>query len=84
MADHKSAAKRHRQSLKRYARNNHVRATVRNAIRKARGAAAEGSAKASQLALEAERLMRRAATKGVFHPKTTSRTVSRLQKALRS
>jgi small subunit ribosomal protein S20 len=83
MGNHASAKKRHRQSLKRHARNKHVRSTVRSAVRKARRSSAEGAADASQSCLEAERLLRRAATKGIVHPKTASRTVSRLQKLLK-
>ncbi|MCP4003289.1 MAG: 30S ribosomal protein S20 [bacterium] len=80
MANHKSAAKRHRQSLKRADRNNHIRATVRGAVRKLRQAAADDSPDRAELFQQAERLLRRATTKGVFHPRTTSRTVSRLSK----
>ncbi len=83
MANHPSAKKRHRQSERRYERNKHVRSTVRGAVRKARQAGAEGSDDAAAFARDAERLLRRAASKGVVHPKTASRTVSRLQKLLR-
>ena len=43
MATHRSAKKRHVQSLKRRARNNQVRKTVRGAVRKLRDAAAAGA-----------------------------------------
>jgi small subunit ribosomal protein S20 len=82
MAHHPSAKKRHRQSLKRQARNKHVRSTVRNAVAKAREAGAEGAEGAAAYARDAERLLRRAASKGVVHPKTASRTASRLWKLL--
>jgi small subunit ribosomal protein S20 len=78
MAQHKSAEKRHRQSLKRRARNRHYRATVRNAVRKARSAAEGHEADAPAQILQAERVLRKAASKGVMHAKTVSRTVSRL------
>jgi small subunit ribosomal protein S20 len=80
MANHVSAAKRHRQSLKRAARNRHIRATVRNAIRKVRAAAESGDASAPELLHTAETTMRKATSKGVYHKRTTSRTISRLAK----
>ena len=82
MANHPSAAKRHRQSLKRYARNRHWRATCRNALRQARRAADEGAENRAELCSQAERLLRKACSKRVFHPRTVSRTVSRLQRKL--
>ena len=76
MANHPSAKKRHRQSLKRQARNKHVRSTVRNAIRAVK--AAPDADDAPEQMARAERLLRKAQTKGVFHAKTVSRTISRL------
>ena len=84
MAHHASAKKRHRQSLKRYARNHHWRKTCRNAVRKAREAALQNGDGAAELCQRAERLLRKASSKGVFHPRSVSRTVSRLQRALRA
>ncbi len=76
MANHPSAKKRHRQSLKRQARNKHVRSTVRNAIRAVK--VAPDADDAPEQMARAERLLRKAQTKGVFHRKTVSRTISRL------
>ncbi len=84
MAQHASAEKRHRQSLKRYARNRHYRSTVRSAVRKARQTAADCSEDAVRYYHEAERLLRRALTKGTMHQRTVSRTVSRLRRLLKS
>ncbi len=84
MAQHASAQKRHRQSLKRYARNRHYRSTVRSAVRKARQTAADSSEDAVRYVHEAERLLRRALTKGSMHQRTVSRTVSRLRRLLKS
>jgi len=81
MADHASAKKRHRQSLKRRERNNHARKTCRNAVRRARVALASGAPDAAALVKQAERALRKACTKGVYHPSTVSRTVSRLARA---
>jgi small subunit ribosomal protein S20 len=80
MATHRSAKKRHVQSLKRRARNNQVRKTVRGAVRKLRDAAAAGSGDRQTLLADAERLLRKASSKGVLHKRTVSRTVSRLAK----
>ena len=84
MAQHASAKKRHRQSLKRYARHRHYRSTVRSAVRRARRAAVESSEDAARYVHEAEQLLRRALTKGSMHQSTVSRTVSRLQRLLKS
>jgi small subunit ribosomal protein S20 len=81
MATHRSAKKRHVQSLKRRARNNQVRKTVRGAVRKARQAATQKSESAADLLKRAERLLRKASAKGVMHKRTVSRTVSRLARA---
>jgi len=81
MANHKSAEKRHRQSLKRRARNKHRRSTVRNAVRRARQAVASGDSEAQAKVTLAERLLRRAASRGVMHARTAARTVSRLRQA---
>jgi small subunit ribosomal protein S20 len=80
MATHRSAKKRHIQSLKRNERNNRIRKTVRGAVRKLRDAAAAGSGEKQDLLKNAERLLRKASSKGVLHKKTVSRTVSRLAK----
>ena len=84
MANHRSAVKRHRQSLKRAARNQHWRATCRNAVRRARRAAEEKAEDGAELCSQAERVLRKASSKGVFHPRTVSRTVSRLRRTLRA
>jgi small subunit ribosomal protein S20 len=81
VASHKSAKKRIRQTVKRTARNRHVRSTVRTFIKRARQAleVAVGDANATQEALRAaESSIRKAVSKGVLHHKTGSRYVSRL------
>jgi len=80
MATHRSAKKRHAQSLKRRARNNLVRKTVRGTVRKLRDAAAAGTGDKQGLLKDAEKLLRKASSKGVLHKRTVSRTVSRLAK----
>ena len=84
MAQHASAKKRYRQSLVRRERNKHWLSTVRNAVRRVRRAAADDPPKAAKELQAAERVLRKAATKGVIHPRTVSRTVSRLTKLVAS
>lgn len=79
MASHKSAKKRIRQTVKRTARNRHVRTTVRTYMKRARQAIAAGDKRVADEALrEAESKIRSAVSKGVYHHKTGSRYVSRL------
>lgn len=83
MANHKSAVKRNRQSLKRRARNLNVREGVKNAVKKARSAiAAKDPSQAADAVKAATRTLSKAASKGVLHPRTASRRVSRLAKAV--
>lgn len=79
MANTASAAKRHRQSLKRKLRNTYVKAEFRAAIKAAREATASGdAAKAKEAVRAATRLIDRAASKGVLHAKAASRLVGRM------
>jgi len=82
MADHPSAQKRHRQSLKRRARNKHWLSQVRSAVRQARGALESGAEDGRAQVQHAERLLRKAGSKGVLHGRTVSRTVSRLYRQM--
>jgi small subunit ribosomal protein S20 len=83
MAQHRSAEKRARQALKRRERNRAVRSRVRGSTRAVRAALERGDVAAAkeQLGL-AEKVLRRAASKGVVKKTTASRTVSRLAKAV--
>jgi small subunit ribosomal protein S20 len=81
LANHKSAKKRARQSLKRRARNRHVRTGLAGVVKTARTALAGDDATATTTALRAaESSLRRAASKGVISKKQASRRVSRLSK----
>lgn len=83
MANHVSAEKRTRQREVAAARNRSVRTTVRSALRKAHAALASGDkAIATETVHLASVALARAASKGVFHLKTASRTTSRIQSAL--
>lgn len=79
MANTVSAAKRHRQSLKRKLRNSYVKAEFRAALKAAREATASGdAAKAKEAVKVATRLIDRAASKGVLHTRSASRLVGRM------
>jgi len=81
MANHKSAIKRHRQSLKRREVNRARRGEVRTAFKKAVTALSVGKSTESSTAVrEAESLIASAVKKGVIHRKTMARKVSRLAK----
>jgi small subunit ribosomal protein S20 len=82
VANTKSAEKRHRQSLKRRARNLHWRSTVKTAVKKAREAVSAKDPKAKELIVAAERTLKKAASKGVVHARNASRHVARLTKSL--
>jgi len=79
MANHRSAAKRARQSLVRRARNRSTMSILRNAVRAVEAAASENDKAAAQTALvHVTSIIDRAAGKGVMHRSTASRKVSRL------
>ena len=82
MANHKSAQKRARQTLKRTERNRSTRSRVKSAVKSARTALAAGDAGETATALKAaEAVLRRAASKGAIPKKRASRSVSRLAKS---
>jgi len=79
VANHASAKKRIRQTEKRTLRNRHVRTAVRTFVKRARAAIEAGEPKAATDAVrQAEAKIRQAVSKGVFHPRTGSRYISRL------
>ncbi len=79
MANHASAKKRIRQTVKRTARNKIIRTNVRTLVKRVRAAIDSGDATAAKAALPAAiRRIDMAVTKGIFHRKTGSRYISRL------
>ncbi len=81
MANHKSALKRNRQAAVRYARNTHIRSTMRTFVKQVRTAVTAGNLEDAKTALErAVPFIDKAATKGVIHKATASRKISRLVK----
>ncbi len=83
MANHKSALKRHRQSLVARARNRSAKTQVKNVIKAVRAAIDLKDAAAAKLALqEATAVLDSAASKKIVHWKTAARKVSRLNLAV--
>lgn len=79
MANHKSAAKRARQAVRRNKRNSTALSSVRTFEKKVRTAIASGDAKAAQAAFnEFMSKAGKAATKGIVHAKAASRKIGRL------
>ncbi len=83
MARIKSAIKRHKQSLKRRARNRHVRSSVKSAIKDLRSALEKtGADEAGKVLSRAVSVISRAGSKGVLHKKNVARKVARLSRAV--
>ncbi|MFQ6020306.1 MAG: 30S ribosomal protein S20 [Dehalococcoidia bacterium] len=75
----RSAAKAHRQSLKRRLRNRAVQSVTKTAIKNADAAIAAGDPESARQAVRhAISALDRAAKKGVFHPNSVARRKSRL------
>lgn len=85
MANHKSAIKRHRQSVERAGRNRAARTRVKNAIKQVRAAVTSSDkAQASEALVAATSMLSKAAGKGVMHWKKAARKISRLARAVNS
>lgn len=83
MANHKSALKRHRQSLKRRDRNRAVKTRIKNVVKQVRMAVeAKDKDQAQALLLKATTVLDKAASKKVLHWRTAARKVSRLSQAV--
>ena len=83
MANHKSAAKRNRQNIKRRERNTHFKSTVRSKVKALRAAIDEGDqAAASELLPKTIRQIDIVASKGILPKTRASRMASRLTKAV--
>ncbi|GMA17398.1 30S ribosomal protein S20 [Deinococcus metallilatus] len=79
---HKSAQKRHRQSLKRRLINRSRKSTIKTFSKKAVVAAQTGTEDALELHRKAESLIDKAAKGSTLHKNTAARKKSRLAKAL--
>jgi len=83
MATHKSAVKRHRQSLKRRMRNRRHRTTLRTRLKSFRKAIETGEVEAARGMLGSTlALVDHSAKLGVIHDNAAARTKSRLTRAL--
>jgi len=78
---HKSAIKRHRQSLKKAARNKSVRTQLRHTVRELREVIGRNEADAAGKMLpDVVKSIDKAVSKGVIHRNAGARRVSRLSK----
>ena len=81
MATHRSAEKRDRQNKKRKIRNTAVKSQTKTEIKKVLAAVDEQDLDSSVKALKsAIQVIKKAASKGVYHKNNASRKVSRLTK----
>jgi small subunit ribosomal protein S20 len=81
MANHPSAEKRHRQSVKRAARNQAVRSHVRTEVKKLRGLVTAANAAQAKAELPGvASTLDKAVGKGVLHKNNAARRISRLAK----
>ncbi len=80
MANHKSAEKRAKQSIKKRLRNKAIKTSVKNAIKSVRAAASEKNDELPVLLNKAKSVIDKASKKGVIHKKTASRNISKLSK----
>ena len=81
--NHPSARKRHRQSLKRQARNRAIKTRVRTAAKQALDAIESNDRPAGETALKsAMKVLHKAASKGTIKRNTASRKIARLSRRL--
>ncbi|MCP3677731.1 MAG: 30S ribosomal protein S20 [Deltaproteobacteria bacterium] len=85
MATHKSAIKRHRQSLIRRERNNAVESTIKTATKKVHTAVESGNSEEAKTSLSAvTTLLDKAVSKNVLHRNNAARKISRLTRTVNS
>ena len=81
LANHKSALKRHRQSIAQRLRNRSQRSAMKNTIKKLTSAIESSDKEAVRATLvAATSVISKTATKGIIHANTASRYISRLTK----
>ncbi|QPJ60919.1 MAG: 30S ribosomal protein S20 [Candidatus Nitronauta litoralis] len=79
MANHKSALKRHRQSLTRSARNRGFRTQLKTHTKKVYAAVEENNGEDAKKALhDAQKSIAKIASKGVIHKRAAARKISSL------
>ena len=82
MANHKSALKRIKQSLKSRERNRTAKAALRTVVKKFNAAVIKDTAEAKAVLAEAVPTIAKAASRGIIHKNTAARSISRLTKKL--
>jgi small subunit ribosomal protein S20 len=83
VANHASALKRHRQTVKRTKRNHALRTELKHYVRAVRQAVAGNDSAAAEAGLRrATRALDKAVTKGLIHRNNAARRVSRLSRAV--
>ncbi len=83
MANHRSAIKRHTQSLRKQTKNVAIKSALKTATKKVRTATESGNAtEAAEFLKQATSLFDGAVTKGTLHRNNASRKVSRLASAV--
>jgi small subunit ribosomal protein S20 len=83
LANHKSAVKRHKQSLKKAARNRAIRTRMKSVVKAVRLAVQEKDAeRAASAFVTATSVLDKTASKGAIHWKKAARKISRLAKAV--
>lgn len=80
MANHKSAIKRAKQNETKRLRNRSNRSAMKTAIKKVYSAKAEGAENTTELLVNAQSVIAKAAKKGIMHKNTAARKISRLTK----
>ena len=85
MANHKSALKRHRQSLNARNRNRTIKTRIKHSVKTVRLAIENNDAAAAGTALQqASSILDRAAAKKIVHWRAAARKISRLSKAVQA
>ncbi len=82
MAHHKSAIKRHKQSLVKKETNRTAKSTLRTVIKKFNTALAKDPAEAKEVFSEVLHTISKTASRGIIHKKNASRKISRISKKL--
>jgi small subunit ribosomal protein S20 len=80
LANHKSALKRHRQSLENRERNRSNRTRMKTAVKAALEAVETRDANAAAVLSTAVSVVAKSASKGLIHKNTAARKISRLTK----
>lgn len=84
MANHKSAEKAHRQSVKRNKRNSQRKNEVKAAVKELRAAVTKGDVKAAQSAfVVAQKKIAKSASKGIIKKNAAARITSRLNSSVK-